>query len=54
MKNKNTLICAGIVLYIAMSGIDRFVYHIPNILYIPLAITGIALILIGFFKDKGK
>ena len=54
MKNKNTLICAGIVLYIAMSGIDRFVYHIPNILYIPLAIAGIALILTGFFKDKGK
>ena len=54
MKNKSTLICAGIVLYIAMSGIDRFVYHIPNILYIPLAIAGIALILIGFFKDKGK
>ena len=54
MKNKNTLICAGIVLYIAMSGIDRFVYHVPNILYIPLAITGIALILMGFFKDRVK
>ena len=54
MKNKNTLICAGIVLYIAMSGIDRFVYHIPNILYIPLAIAGIVLILMGFFKDRAK
>ena len=37
-----------------MSGIDRFVYHIPNVMYIPVAILGIALILIGFFKDKFK
>ena len=48
MKDKNILICVGIIIYIAMSGIDRFVYHIPNIIYIPVAI------LIGFFKDKFK
>ena len=29
MKDKNILICVGIIIYIAMSGIDRFVYHIP-------------------------
>ena len=52
--DKNILICVGIIIYIAMSGIDRFVYHIPNIIYIPVAILGIALILIGFFKDKFK
>ena len=34
MKDKNILICVGIIIYIAMSGIDRFVYHIPNIIYI--------------------
>ena len=33
MKDKNILICVGIIIYIAMSGIDRFVYHIPNIIY---------------------
>ena len=54
MKDKNILICVGRIIYIAMSGIDRFVYHIPNIIYIPVAILGIALILIGFFKDKFK
>ena len=53
MKDKNILICVGIIIYIAMSGIDRFVYHI-HIIYIPVAILGIALILIGFFKDKFK
>lgn len=54
MKDKNILISVGIIIYIAMSGIDRFVYHIPNVIYIPAAIFGIALILIGFFKDKFK
>ena len=53
-KDKNILICVGIIIYIAMSGIDRFVYHIPNVMYIPVAVLGIALILIGFFKDKSK
>ena len=38
MKDKNILICVGIIIYIAMSGIDRFVYHIPNIIYIPVAV----------------
>ena len=42
MKDKNILICVGIIIYIAMSGIDRFVYHIPNIIYIPVAILGTA------------
>ena len=36
MKDKNILICVGIIIYI------------------PVAILGIALILIGFFKDKFK
>ena len=54
MKDKNILISMGIIIYIFMSGIDRFVYHIPNVMYIPVAILGIALILIVFFKDKSK
>ena len=54
MKDKNILISVGIIIYIVMSGVDRFVYHIPNIIYIPTVIIGIALILIGFFKNKSK
>ena len=54
MKDKNILISMGIIIYIVMSEIDRFVYHIPNVMYIPVAVLGIALILIGFFKDKFK
>ncbi|MEE0212099.1 MAG: hypothetical protein UEP78_08595 [Negativibacillus sp.] len=54
MKEKSRFIGVGIAIYIALSGIDRFVYPIPNVIYIPVAILGIALILIGFFKGKSK
>ena len=54
MKESSYLISVGIVIYIVMSAVDRFIYHIPNIIYIPLAILGITLILIGFFKDKSQ
>ncbi len=54
MKDKSIFISAGIIIYIAMSGMDRFVFHIPDIIYIPTALLGISLILIGFFKDKSK
>ena len=54
MKEKSRFIGVGITIYIALSGIDRFVYPIPNVIYIPFAILGIALILIGFFKGKSK
>ena len=54
MKERSYLISVGIVIYIVMSAVDRFIYHIPNVIYIPLAILGITLILIGFFKDKFK
>lgn len=54
MKDKSILINVGIIIYIAMFGIDRFVYHISNVIYIPIVIIGIVLILIGSFKDKPK
>ena len=50
MKNQNIFISFGIVIYIVMSGIDKFVYRLPNMVYIPIAILGIILILIGFLK----
>ena len=53
MKGKNTLIIAGVIIYIAMSGIDRFVVSVPNIIYIPLAVLGIVLVLKGHLAKKG-
>lgn len=52
MKNQNIFISLGIVIYIVMSGIDKFVYRLPKMVYIPIAILGIILILIGFLKIK--
>lgn len=52
MKEKSRFIGVGITIYIALSGIDRFVYPIPNVIYIPFAILGIALILIGFLRGN--
>lgn len=54
MKEKSRFIGVGIAIYIALSGIDRFVYPIPNVIYIPVAILGIALIFIGFFFINHK
>lgn len=41
-------------MYVLLSGIDRFVYKLPNYLYIPITIIGIVCIIIGFVKDKNK
>ena len=52
MKERSILGRIGIIIYIIMTGIDRFVYGIPSAVYIPVALFGIVLILVGFFKDK--
>lgn len=52
MKDKNIWMIAGIIIYIFLSGIDRFLYRIPNIIYIPVAIFGMFLIFAGVFKKK--
>lgn len=54
MKEKDWLVSLGIIIYIVLSGVDRFVYKIPDYLYIPFAIIGIVLIIIGIIKDKNK
>lgn len=42
----------GILMYIILSVVDRFIYQIPDFVYIPLAILGIVLIIIGFIAEK--
>jgi len=54
MKERSWFISLGIIIYIILTGIDRFVYKLPNYVYIPIAIIGVALIIIGFIKDKNK
>ncbi|WP_428260864.1 hypothetical protein [Gallibacter sp. Marseille-QA0791] len=54
MKERSWLISLGIIIYIILTAIDRFVFKIPVYAYIPIAVIGIALIITGFIKDKNK
>lgn len=52
MSNKSKLISIGVIIYIILNSVSRFVVDIPNIIYIPIAILGIIMILVGAFIEK--
>ena len=54
MKERSFIGSIGILLYVMLSLIDRFFYKIPDYIYIPLAIFGIVIIIVGFVIDKKK
>ena len=54
MKERSFIVSLGILLYVVLSIIDRFFYKIPDYVYIPLAILGIAIIIVGFIIGKKK
>lgn len=55
MKERSSLIILGFSIYIVMSAVDKFILDIPNAVYIPLGILGIALVVAGAFKkDKRR
>jgi hypothetical protein len=54
MKERSFIGSIGILLYVVLSIIDRFFYKIPDYIYIPLAILGIVIIIVGFVIDKKK
>ncbi len=54
MSNKSKLISVGVIIYIILNSVSRFVIDIPNIIYIPIAILGIIMILVGAFFEKRK
>ena len=54
MKERSFIGSLGILLYVILSIIDRFLYKIPDCIYIPLAILGIAIVIVGFVIDKKK
>ena len=51
---KNKLIGIGFLLYLLLTIVDRFILSIPDIIYIPTAILGIAFILTGIFQANKK
>ncbi|MBR2724734.1 MAG: hypothetical protein IKB72_04785 [Ruminococcus sp.] len=54
MKKRSFMASIGILLYVVLSLTDRFIYKIPNYIYIPLAIVGIVIIISGFIIDKNR
>lgn len=54
MNKKNLLIISGFILYIVLTGIDRFVYEVPDIIYFPLVIAGLVLVIAGVIVNKRK
>lgn len=54
MKEKSMFSSLGILLYIILSIIDRFIFAISDIIYLTVAFIGIILIVIGDVIDKKK
>lgn len=52
MKEGNILITIGIAIYVILTIINKFIYYLPDALYISIAAIGIILILIGFIKER--
>jgi len=52
MKDKNILIAIGILGYVILSVIDKFIYKLPDIIYIVVALILFVLILVGGIKIK--
>lgn len=51
-KTPSLIISAGALIYVLLSTIDRFVVSIADYIYIPIAITGIALTLAGIVMTR--
>lgn len=54
MKERSILIILGFAIYIVMSAIDKFVFTVPDAVYISLGILSIVLVVVGAFKSKKR
>lgn len=54
MKQWNLLFCTGMVLYILLTILDRFIFSIPDPIYIALALISIGCVGIGGFQSRRK
>jgi len=54
MKNKSILPTIGIIIYLILSIVDKFIVKIPWYLYIIIGIFSIILIILGIVKERKK
>ena len=52
MNKGDLLRIIGILTYVVLTFIDRFCFNIADYIYIPIALIGIAFIIIGFIINK--
>jgi len=54
MRKPNIFTSGGMLLYVALSVIDRFFCPIPDGVYIPLCLAGLGLMLLGLMRQRKK
>lgn len=51
---KNIWLIIGFIIYILLLVVDRFVYKLPNYVYIIIGLIVIILIIVGLINDKKR
>ena len=51
---KSLLPIIGIIMYIILSIVDKFIIKVPDFIYITIGISSIIIIIIGIVKDRKK
>ena len=54
MKNRSLLPTIGIIIYIILSIINKFIIRVPNYIYISVGLLAIILIIVGIIKERKK
>lgn len=54
MKNRSILPTIGIISYLILSIVDKFIISVPWYIYIGIGIFSIILIILGIIKDRKK
>ena len=54
MKNKSILPTIGIISYLTLSIVDKFIISVPWYIYISIGIFSIILIILGIVKERKK
>ena len=52
MKNRSILTVIGILIYLVLTITNRFIYKIPDYIYIPISLMELIIIIIGIVRDN--
>ena len=54
MKDKSFTVYHGLIIYVILSLIDKYIFGIPDSIFIPILIIGILMIIYDFMKNKSS